>query len=293
MKMNEKTTLKMEDRAEQLNAILLAQEADFTVDYVKVWKNNTELEGYTLKSSNNCAPTIYFDEKWYQKSDREVVEFLTKMHEAHDCKVDVAEMVNRDYILSHIMPRMVSAENGEELENRGIAHIKFLDMFILFYAAIDNFAEDGMASLQITDNLLKMADISIDEAYKYSLENLESQVEIKTMEEILFGEMGMDASELGEPQFALWVCTTKNKLQGAAAMLCPSVLKKLEERIGGKIAILPSSIHEFIALGYNTEDEFETLLSMVREVNATQVAVEERLTDSVYYVQNQQLKIAM
>lgn len=293
MKMNEKTTLKMEDRAEQLNAILLAQEADFTVDYVKVWKNNTELEGYTLKSSNNCAPTIYFDEKWYQKSDREVVEFLTKMHEAHDCKVDVAEMVNRDYILSHIMPRMVSAENGEELENRGIAHIKFLDMFILFYAAIDNFAEDGMASLQITENLLKMANISLDEAYKCSLANIESQVEIKTMEEILFGDFGMDKSEFGEPQLPLWVCTTKNKLQGAATMLCPSVLKKLEECIGGKIAILPSSIHEFIALGYNSDDEFETLLSMVREVNATQVAIDEKLTDSVYFIQNQELKLAI
>ena len=75
-------------------------------------------------------------------------------------------------------------EVKKHLENRGIAHIKFLDMYILFYVAVDNFAEDGMASLQITDNLLKMADISIDEAYKYSLENLESQVEIKTMEEI-------------------------------------------------------------------------------------------------------------
>lgn len=293
MKMNEKNTLKMENRAKQLNALLLAQEANFTVDYVKVWKNNTELKGYTLKSSNNCAPTIYFDEKWYQKSDRDVVEFLTEMYEAHACKVDVAEMVNRDYILSHIMPRMVSAENGEELENRGIAHIKFLDMFILFYAAIDNFAEDGMASLQITDNLLKMANISIDEAYKCSLANLESQVEIKTMEEILFGDLGLDASEFGEPQLPLWVCTTKNKLQGAAAMLCPSVLKTLEERIGSKIAILPSSIHEFIALGYNSEDEFETLLSMVREVNDTQVALEEKLTDSVYFIQNQELKLAM
>lgn len=293
MKMNEKNTLKMEDRAEQLNALLLAQEADFTVDYVKVWKNNTELEGYTLKSSNNCAPTIYFDEKWYQKSDREVVEFLTEMYKAHNCKVDVAEMVNRDYILSHIMPRMVSAENGEELENRGIAHIKFLDMFILFYASIDNFEEDGMASLQITDNLLKMANISLDEAYKCSLENLESQVEIKTMEEILFSDFGVDASEFREPQLPLWVCTTKNKLQGAAAMLCSSVLRKLEERIGGKIAILPSSIHEFIALGYNSEDEFETLLSMVREVNDTQVELEEKLTDSVYFIQNQELKLAI
>lgn len=293
--MNENLVIGMAERAAQLNDLLLAQEADFELDYVRVWKNNTELEGYTLKSpKHNCAPTIYFNENWFNQSDEDVVEYLKDMYRIHSLDFDASQLTNREYILANILPRMVSEDNEAELVNRGIAHIKFLDMFILFYVPVsDLVGNDEMASVQVTEMLLSTAKISLEEAYKASLENLENNVEIKTMEEVLFGEMGIESSEFSESQIPMWICSTKNRIQGAASMLCASVLSTLEERIGGRVAILPSSIHECIAVPYNLEDELQMYLSLVKEVNSTTVSSEERLTDSVYYVENQKLQLAV
>ena len=291
--MNEKNVLEMVDRMQQLNNLLLAQEVEFSIEFTKVWKNNTELEGYVLKSSKyNCAPTIYKNDNWYNKTDEEVVEFLMSMFKELSCQVDVSKFMKKDFITANVYPRLVSQDNSNELEQRGIAHMKFLDMNILFYLRIDSF-DDEFGSLQVTDNLLETADITIDDAYNCALFNIESQVEIKTMEEVLCDQFGINLEDFGEPQCPMVVCTTKDKLQGAATMLCESVLIDLEERIGGKVAILPSSIHEFIAIPYSQDQDFDMFLNMVKEINTNEVSAEDKLTDSVYVVKNQKIQLAI
>lgn len=46
--------------------------------------------------------------------------------------------------------------------------------------------------------------------------------------------------------------------------------------------IIPSSIHEVLLVTEENLDNIETYNQMVREVNATQVTKEERLSDHVY-----------
>ncbi len=55
------------------------------------------------------------------------------------------------------------------------------------------------------------------------------------------------------------------------------------ERAGGDFYILPSSIHEILLVKDNGQFDRAALEQMVREVNATQVAPEDKLTDSVYH----------
>ncbi len=291
--MNANFNLGMEDRAEKLNSLLLEQDADFTLVYIKVWKNNAELEGYVLRSStNNCAPTVYYDSEWYNQDDAAVVSYLINMYKKHACQIDVSSLTDKDYILSHIKPRMVSENNLAELEERGIAHIKFLDMYILFYVTVDEFS-DAMASMQVTDSLLHNAEITLDEAYSSALFNLEKEAEVKTLAEVLCQDMGVDPGFIGGAELPMWVCSTKNKIQGAATMLCKSVLETLEHKIGGKVAILPSSIHEFIAVPYESEEQFSMFKELVQQVNNTEVSVTDKLTDSVYFLQNAELKLAV
>lgn len=286
-------TLGMEDRAEKLNNLLLAQEEDFMLEYVQAWKNNMVLEGYALRSDlKNCSPTIYYHEDWYNQEDIEVISYLKEMYEKDSCQIDISHLTDREYILLNIFPRLVSESNIEGLENKGIVHIKFLDMYILFYIRVNDF-EDKIAFIQVTERILEDAGISINIAYTKSLENIEKELEIKSIQEILSNGFGIDISEFGEPQIPILVCTTKKHIQGAAVMLCDSVLRLLEEKIGERFAILPSSIHECLAVPYTTEDEFEMFMNMVKDINKTQVPIEEKLTDSVYYVQNGKLRVAM
>lgn len=55
------------------------------------------------------------------------------------------------------------------------------------------------------------------------------------------------------------------------------------ERVGGDFFILPSSIHEVLIVPDNGQMGLRDLEDMVKEVNATQVAPEDKLTDSVYH----------
>ena len=59
-------------------------------------------------------------------------------------------------------------------------------------------------------------------------------------------------------------------------------MKSLQETFKGEFYILPSSIHEILAIGAVPGLEIEELVGIVREVNRTQVRPEERLSDQIY-----------
>ena len=59
------------------------------------------------------------------------------------------------------------------------------------------------------------------------------------------------------------------------------------ERAGGDFYILPSSIHEILIVPDNGKMGLSDLENMVKEVNATQVAPEDKLTDNVYHYDSQ------
>lgn len=54
------------------------------------------------------------------------------------------------------------------------------------------------------------------------------------------------------------------------------------EKIGSNFFILPSSLHEVLIVPASKNMDLSELEDMVREVNATQVAPPDKLSDSVY-----------
>ena len=59
-------------------------------------------------------------------------------------------------------------------------------------------------------------------------------------------------------------------------------MKACEARVGEAYYLLPSSIHEVIAVPVSAVPEAEELLAMVRDINATQVRNTEILSDNIY-----------
>ena len=64
-------------------------------------------------------------------------------------------------------------------------------------------------------------------------------------------------------------------------MFYEDALSELSKKVGTDLYILPSSVHEVIAVSTDMGTP-ETLSEMVREVNGTQVSEEEQLSDHVY-----------
>lgn len=90
---------------------------------------------------------------------------------------------------------------------------------------------------------------------------------------------GPEIEEPDGPQ--MYVLTNARKLHGANIMLYKEYLEIAAEKMNGDFYILPSSIHELLAVPVSTA-EIEKLRQMVKEVNDNEVAPEEILGYEVY-----------
>ncbi len=279
----------MEARVSAINSILEENGAEFTAEFVKVWKNNHELEGYTLRSAtHNCSPTIYSGE-WLNADDESVAAYLMNLYDENAIDFDIASVLSWEYILKNVKPKLISATNADGLKARNIVTVPFLDMLISFYIPISGLPGNAMGSIQVTEMLLKNADISVEELHSMALKNLENDIRVQSMGEILAEMMGNTFDSCGT-ELPMYVISNVSRVNGAAAILSKNTLKRVGGLLGEHIAILPSSIHECIAIGYRTEDDLHSMIEMVRSINATVVDIDDRLTDNVYIYVNGELK---
>ena len=60
------------------------------------------------------------------------------------------------------------------------------------------------------------------------------------------------------------------------------MLEQLAERIGGDYYMIPSSVHEFLLVPREREQDREELKKMIAEVNRTELPPEEVLSEHLY-----------
>lgn len=82
------------------------------------------------------------------------------------------------------------------------------------------------------------------------------------------------------PMFCL---TNDSRMNGAGLILHDDVRKQIGEFVEGDFFILPSSIHETLILPDNGSFDGIALKAIVQEINETQVAPEDRLSDKVQF----------
>jgi hypothetical protein len=79
----------------------------------------------------------------------------------------------------------------------------------------------------------------------------------------------------------MFVITNEKKIFGASVLMHIKYIKELADRIESDLFIIPSSIHEVIAVPADYIDT-ETLTNMVNEVNMANVSPQEVLGNRVY-----------
>jgi hypothetical protein len=123
--------------------------------------------------------------------------------------------------------------------------------------------------------------------------------EVKSMDDIItemmlnnevedWGDDGMKALSSGTPMYVL---TNKTRIDGAACIVYPDLLDDFAYSIGSSFYVIPSSVHEVILVPAQGMDEAGELKRMIREVNDTQVKVEEILSYSLYYFDKDESKL--
>ena len=90
----------------------------------------------------------------------------------------------------------------------------------------------------------------------------------------------------------MYVISNSTGINGAVSMLYENELHKLANQMEDDLYVLPSSIHEVIAVPASMGNPNE-LAEMVSEINMNQVALEERLSNQVYHYDKDLRKLSL
>lgn len=129
--------------------------------------------------------------------------------------------------------------------------------------------------------------VSTDELFAIAEENAPkiTPANVNGMASVLDDLMGEGTSdEIIDPHMPeISVITNNDKTNGAGVMMYPGILKAVAKKYGAdKLVILPSSIHEVLALPLETMDTLPAMSALVQEVNANEVPDGEILSDHAY-----------
>lgn len=233
--------------------------------------------------TGNVRPTMYFTEEHEKMTSKEIAGWFADKykHLPKAPEVDASAMMTREYIKSHVHTKLVPASAYVNDKARK----EFLDLVKLYY--IDTPIEGG--TITLLESHLKHAGITVDELDSWASD----AYEVKGMYETLM-EMNPEMSQMlfdaPDHEEQLVLSNTK-KTFGAAAITNKAVLDLACDKLGADtICILPSSIHECLAVAMGEPEE---LRNLVCEVNDTQVVPQERLSYNVYkYERGGELEIA-
>lgn len=275
--------------ASQIKDYLPVEYSDADVSITSVLKNNTtRLDGLSIKTpESNICPNIYLNQFFADYEDgRDIEDILTdiaRIRQMHDAPadLDVAAITDFNRIRDRIAAKLINTEqNREYLEDK--PHTDIADLSAVYYINLGSDACGSMTTV-ITNALLSQYDITVNRLHEIAIQNMGAKARFCSMFEVLSEFMSSDLQDgLCPADNMMYVLTNESKLNGAALLLCPATMDKVAEQVGSSYYILPSSIHETLVVPFNDGLNVDQLKQMVREVNSTQVAADEVLSDNVY-----------
>ncbi len=268
----------------------------------KVNKNLDALSLYDSSGKQNISPMIYINdmyESYCRNEDLQTVleGYATQMNKGLRDSSKIAN-INIEDAKDNIVFQLVNTLQNEELLKE-VPHREFEDLSII-YRWVISLDESGIRSSVITNDFTKKLGMDENGLYRCAAENTKRILPptVKSMNEVIremFEKDGMgEMAEIvldGVPD-TMWVISNSKGVNGASSMLYDDTLHKLASDIEDDLYLLPSSVHEFIAVPAELGEPNE-LAEMVNEINMDQVSLEERLSNQVYHYDKDTRKLTL
>lgn len=262
-----------------------------------VKKNNgVVLRGITLmQDDSNISPTIYLNTYYdaYENGQTTIGTVIDSVLDTYEKNkinrsVDMNFFMNYEKIKGRIIYKLINTEKNQEMLE-DIPHIPFHNLSIVFQCLVSE-EMFGNATIMIHNAHMRIWKVNAKELYDQAMLNtprLQGYV-IQDMKTVLKEMMALEdnCGEIEENlqgDVPMYVLSNRTRINGAACILYPDILKDFAEAMGTDVYILPSSVHEVILLPTEGMQDCRQLKEMVKEINGTQVQEEEVLSDSVYF----------
>lgn len=275
----------------------------------KVTKINGAMDALSIyREGDKGAPTLYVDdmyENFKQNGDldqtfREAAGLYVKaLAEMPPIPINLfAEGAN-----DKIYMMLVNTESNKDMLKE-VPHREVNDTSVIYRIMVSD-DEKGIGSALITNRIAEMMDMNEEQIFKTAAENTPRLFPpvVKPMSQVIFGMLtengGMpkDVAEQvvdgmrGEKEM-MWIITNNKGISGAVNMIFEKNLYELSKGMGEDLYILPSSIHEVIAVPASMGNP-EELAEMVLQINTDVVNVSERLSNQVYHYDRDARKLSM
>ena len=260
--------------------------------------NDRMLTGLTiLLPGEQAAPTIYLEALAEQVERGMPLDTAMKqiaqiqLENYSRVPLNISMLENYEAVRPMLAVQMCDPETNQEyLKGKPYTSCGELAAYYRIQVAAD---EEGTASVAVTESMMQMWGITKEQLHKDAMQaaHARSPVCLYDMEEVMaesiFSVKPENLFNREEPldigMIPIYILTNQEKLNGASVSVQEGVLEKVAELLGINFYVLPSSIHELLILPDNGSMQLSELEAMVREVNATQVAPEDRLSDKVQY----------
>ncbi len=279
-----------------LEAVKEVMGRECTVNLKEIKKNNgLILQAIVIEEAGIIScPIIYIDrilkrieddENRLQDAAREIVDIYSNnsnREEFNDLKID------KKYILENVVYKLVNIQkNVERLVD--MPHREFLDLAAT-YTVVVNDVLGGFENcrFEVTKKMCSIFAITEDELDYAARENTGKKgFHIQSISSFLTPEADLQEG------VEMWIISNFDMFNGASVMLYSNYFDKLAEELESDLYVLPSSIHEVLAVPITYIDS-DTLREMVCHINTTELVADDVLSGNVYRYsrKNRSLSIA-
>lgn len=284
---------------------------DAEVNIRPVRKVNRTLDALSvLKDGSRMFSSMYVNELYEQYREYGDLEMILQAaawkyaQSAELLKERQSEMyMGIEHFKENVIMCLINTEQNRELL-AGIPNRKFQDLSVIYRWVVKS-SPDGMESSIVSNEMAEIAGMTEEELFRSAVENTRriNPVSVTCMGSMFGGipegiEIPQEVREEMEREKRtadnMWIISNRSGINGAVSMLYEENLHQLAEKLGENLFILPSSIHEVIAVPAEiAEGNLPHLMEMVHDINMGEVKLEERLSNSVYHYDRTARKVTL
>lgn len=182
-----------------------------------------------------------------------------------------------EWILDHITIAL-QRSSEEEIVKRP-SDLDGIEQYLILSGEQDG----SFYSVKVVPVLLSNVGITEEQVWDRALEDLSMDTQITSLGKVLSDMMGFAYDGSMDSGMRFHVITNSRKCKGAATIMNRNALRAFTQKYRtNMLFVLLSSIHEMMIAPYDSSLNLDELSAIVKEINETQVAPEERLTDRAY-----------
>lgn len=270
--------------------------------------NQLILDGLTiLEPGSNISPTIYLNfyfEKYQKGMNLSTIEQQILQYYHRHCPInhiDTSFFTDYNRVRSRIVYKLVHYEKNRELLKE-IPHFPYLDLAVIFYCLV---AEEPYENASILiynhhlaywklqkETLRTLAQTNTPLLLPWRCDSL-AELVMPALDVLPVKERPTQEALLDAETIPMYVLSNEQRYFGASCILYPNALKEISQKFADSLFILPSSIHEVIIIPASYTEDANELSEIVHDVNVSEVAQDEILSDSVYFYDQNTEQLSM